>query len=67
MRSLFIGGIVFLLSRNISFCLTRMKIHVFEGLRLFVMRLDVKGAFPFKSVAFVHVCVQEYKAKMSTP
>ena len=62
MRSLFIGGIVFFSSHEIfSFCLTRMKIQVFEGLLLFVMRLDVKGGFPFKSVAFVHVCVQEYK------
>ena len=36
--NLFIGGIVLLLSRILSFCLTRMKTQEFEHLRLFVMR-----------------------------
>ena len=43
------------------FCLTRMKIQVLEGLRLLVIRLDVKSRFPIKILAVVHFYVQAYK------
>ena len=43
-----IRGTVSLVSRILSFGLTRMKIHVFEGIRLLVVRLDVRVDTPLK-------------------
>ena len=41
--------------------MSHMKIQVLEGLRLLVIRLDVKSRFPIKILAVVHFYVQAYK------
>ena len=45
----------------LSLCLVNdTNNQIFEGLRLFVMRSDVKGLFPVKPLTFAHFCFQEY-------
>ena len=55
------GALCFSSHEIFFFCHTRMKIQVLEGLRLLVIRLDVKSRFPIKILAVVHFYVQAYK------
>ena len=55
------GALCFSSHEIFFFCLTRMKIQVLEGLRLLVIRFDVKSRFPIKILAVVHFHVQAYK------
>ena len=52
---------MFLLSRNIFLLLDTDENSSIRRSSSLCNGLDVKGGFPFKSVPFVHVCVQEYK------